>query len=64
MLIRLNGLSSPKVMGKNKKLVCAVGQTVPFSTHIKKIFLNGTVVTVVVILFSLFSPASLYFKRS
>jgi len=62
MLITLNGISSPKVIDRYKHHVSAIGETVPFSTHIKKMFLNGAVVTIIVILFSLFSSAPLYFK--
>ena len=62
ILIRLNGISSPKVWDKYKDITARVDQKVPFSTHINKMLINGAVVTIIVIAFSLIWSAPLYFK--
>lgn len=62
LLVRLNGISVPKVVDKYKHLVPAVKEKVPFSKHIIRMFVNGSAVTVLAIIISLIWSAPLYFK--
>jgi ubiquinol-cytochrome c reductase cytochrome b subunit len=63
ILIRLNGISTPKIVDRYKKhLVPTMEKTVPFSTHIKRMFVYGAAVTAIAVILSLWSSAPLYFK--
>jgi ubiquinol-cytochrome c reductase cytochrome b subunit len=64
ILIRLNGISTPKIVDRYKRLISSTVEekTVPFSTHMKRMFVYGAAVTVIAIILSLLSSAPLYFK--
>jgi quinol-cytochrome oxidoreductase complex cytochrome b subunit len=62
ILVRLNGISVPKVVDRYKHLIPAVQEKVPFSTHIIRMFVYGSAVTVLAIIISLLWSAPLYFK--
>src|SRR5919197_3570161 len=62
ILIRLNGISTPKIVDRYKHLVPTMEKTVPFSTHIKRMFVYGAAVTAIAVILSLWSSAPLYFK--
>src|SRR5919197_451522 len=63
ILIRLNGISTPKIVDRYKHLISRVEEkTVPFSTHIKRMLVYGAAVTVIAMILSLLSSAPLYFK--
>jgi ubiquinol-cytochrome c reductase cytochrome b subunit len=62
ILIKLNGISNPKIVDRYKHLISTVEKTVPFSTHIKRMFVYGAAVTVIAIILSALSSAPLYFK--
>jgi ubiquinol-cytochrome c reductase cytochrome b subunit len=62
ILVRLNGISVPKVVDRYKHLIPVVQEKVPFSTHIIRMFVYGSAVTVLAIIISLLWSAPLYFK--
>src|SRR5919108_2583483 len=62
ILVRLNGISVPIVVDRYKHFIPAVQEKVPFSTHIIRMFVYGSAVTVLAIIISLLWSAPLYFK--
>jgi len=61
ILIRLNGISSPKIL-RDRNLVSSNEENVRFVTHIKRMLAYGSVVALIAIIISIFLPAPLYMR--